>query len=156
MWGHPKEIVQRLQTIASSPEPPAEGEIAKAFPLICLFTDIPVTMNTPIGFNGTARLQIIIANATEQNLLAPERLEKNFKPVLRPIKKEFLRQVGLYSTFSFPELPRHTEIERYYWGRQGLYGNEGNILNDYVDCIEIENLEVRIKNDTCFTSKKNF
>lgn len=149
MFGHPLEIVTRLQEMSNDPAAP------KKYPLVALFTDIPVNKNTD-GFYGSARLQIVIATLTEPNLTAQERLDQNFRPILQPIKEQFLKELSRHAQFSSEGEFEYTEIERYYWGRQGLYGNTGNIYNDFVDCIELQNVQVNINTKICSTIKSNF
>lgn len=151
MFGHPLEIVSRLQEMSASPK-----SKDKKYPLIALFTDIAVDRNDPVGTFGRAKLNLIIATLTEPSYTASDRLEKHFKPILQPIKEELLEQVSKHIQFTFEEMPTYTEIERYYWGRGGLFGNSANIFNDRIDCIEIQNLEVIIKNKICSTAHKNF
>lgn len=144
MFGHPLEVVGRLQQMSDSPV-----HKNQKFPLVALFTDIPVTKKP--GFYGTARLQMIIACLTQPTYTADQRLELSFKAILQPIKVELIKQLSLYPQFTRPDELIYTEIERYYWGRQGLYGNQANIFNDHIDCIELQNIEVTIKVKKCLT-----
>jgi hypothetical protein len=150
MFGHPVEIVNRLQEMTNSP-----SEKDKKFPLVVLFTDIAIPRNQTIGFYGKAKLQIIIANYTEQNYDSPDRLANNFKPILQPIKEELLNQISRHKQFTFEEAVEFTEIERYFWGKQGLYGNTGNEFNDFIDCIELKDVSVTIKNNICSPTLSN-
>lgn len=144
MYGHPVEIVTRLQEVTNSPK-----SKAKKFPLIVLFTDIEVSRNQPVGMFGNARLNLIIATLTVPTYTAPQRLENNFKPILQPIKEQFINQMERHRQFTYPQEITYTETERYYWGKAGLYGNTANMFNDYIDCIEINNLSLNIKNKIC-------
>lgn len=150
MFGHPLEIVARLQELTKATGP-SRG---KKYPLVALFTDIPVVKDVN-GFYGRAKLQMVIANITEQNLTAAQRLAKNFKPLLQPIKEELLLQISQHVQFTEPGELFYTEIERYYWGKNGLYGNTGNIFNDFIDCIELRDIQVTVKNKICTTIKNN-
>lgn len=141
MYGHHIEINSRLQEMTQSPVKKNER-----FPLVILFTDISVEKNQPIGYYGNARLNMVVANITDPNYIASDRLENNFKPILQPIKNELINQIKRHKQFSFEGLVEYTEIERFFWGKTGLYGNTANEFNDYLDCIEIKNLKVNIKN----------
>jgi hypothetical protein len=44
---------------------------------------------------------------------------------------------------------KHDMIERFYWGREGIYNNAGNVFNDYIDAIEIRNLDLKINVPNC-------
>lgn len=140
MFGHPKEVVARLQELT-------QGTTTKdkKYPLIALFADIPVDKKI-IGFYGSAKMTIIIATLTDPKLTAEQRIEKTFKPILQPIKEQLVNLIYRHKQFSFPDELNYTEIEHYYWGKAGLYGNDGNIFNDYIDAIELNNIEVLIKN----------
>jgi len=140
-FGHLKEVTARLQELANS-----TTNKGKAFPCVILFTDIPIRQNQPQGTYGTANLNLIIANYTQQNYTAQQRLDNVFKPVLYPIKREFMKQFERHLQFTFPGELAYTEIDRYFYGSSM---NDKNAFNDHIDCIEIQNLQVIIKNKPC-------
>jgi hypothetical protein len=94
---------------------------------------------------------MIIANITEPQLITEQRYEKNFRPVLYPIYQELLRQIASPSQKTFfvedEELIAHTKIDRVNWGKQGLYGGAANTFNDFLDCIEIKDLQIKFFNE---------
>lgn len=138
MYGHIVEVVSRLKQAA-------EGKTTKVrYPLIVLFTDIPVKKR--LGFYGEAKLQIVIVHHTEQNYTAPDRMTNVFKPILEPIKKEFLYQLGVYERFTRPAQLAYTQIRHYFWGSQL---NKANPFNDRLDAIELRDIEVIIKENIC-------
>lgn len=139
-YGHPKEINQRLQDKAQSTD-----DKDKLFPLVILLTDIPITHNIP-GFYGQAKLRILICNYTEAEYTAQERTDINFKPILHPIKKEFINQLSVYNLFTFETEPLFTETDCYYYGSQI---NDKNQFNDRIDAIEITDLLVNITAKIC-------
>lgn len=143
MYGHPLEIVTRLQAMTNSPTLKNQK-----YPLIVLFTDISIRHDIP-GYYGSAKLQMIVATTTVQEYSAEQRTANNFKPTLHPIKRELIRQISRHTQFTFPDETDYEEIDRYYWGKAGLYGNTGNIFNDYIDCIELKDIRVNIKNKFC-------
>jgi len=56
---------------------------------------------------------------------------------------------GWFKEVGFGLVP-HDKIDRLFWGRSGLYGNEGNIFNDHLDAIEIQNLSLSLRlNKNC-------
>lgn len=144
MYGHVSEIVDRLKSMNASPD-----HKDKKYPLIALFQDFKVVRGEKLSMYGSASLNIIIATLTQPQYLAEQRYTLNFKPVLYPIYNELLNQLSLHAQFYFKHPIQHTEIDRLYWGKEGLYGNNGNIFNDYIDAIEIQNLQVEIKNKIC-------
>ncbi len=147
MFGHPVEIANRLLELSNSVE-----DKNKKFPLVCLFTDVRVTRNQPEGKFGTASLHLIIVNITDQHYTAQQRLDNNFKPVLQPIKTELIKQLSRHKQFSFDQDSEFIEIERYYWGREGLHGNVNNMFNDFIDGIELPRLKVVIDKKICSPS----
>lgn len=145
--GHPIEIVEIISELANAPT-----KLFDRFPLIALFQDFPETIGQAPGFYADGVFHLIIARGTEHNYSAPERYDKNFKPILYPIYFELLEQIRLSRKFEIvtgSDTYPHTKIDRLYWGREGLYGNTANIMNDRVDCIEIKDLRLRIKTQNC-------
>lgn len=145
--GHPKEILEELVNLS-------KGMQSKfnRFPLIALFQDFPERMGAAPGFYADVDLHLIIAMGTDQNYTAGDRYLKNFKPVLYPIYFAFLeamKKSRLFEITNGSGVFAHTKIDRLFWGREGLYGSEGNKFDDKVDCIEIKDLKVRIKTQNC-------
>lgn len=139
-YGHPKEISNRLQELSNSP---TEGH--KKFPLIILFTDITIKKDVP-GFYGSANLRMLVANITEPTYISEDRTEKNFKPVLHPIKEELIKQIGEHSQFTYDNELTYSETDMYFYGSEI---NDKNIFNDYIDAIELKNIQLNIKNKIC-------
>lgn len=140
MYGHAKEIVKRLQELSNS-----ITQKGKKFPLIILFTDVPIERNVT-GFYGSARLRMLVANITDPNYISEKRTEVNFKPILHPIKEELIKQISLHTRFTAEAELEFTETDMYYYGSQI---NDKNIFNDYIDAIELKNIKVNIKNKIC-------
>lgn len=142
MFGHPLEIVKRLQDKDSS-----LTQKGSKYPLIALFADFRIERGDRLDMYGKTRLNLIIANDTKPEYIAPFRYTANFIPVLYPIYTEFLNQLRLHTQFEFKNQDeiKHDVIERLFWGKSGLYGNSGNMFNDYIDCIEIQSLEITIR-----------
>jgi len=139
MYGHPLEIRNRLQIISESPERGAK------FPLVVLLTDITITKNIP-GLYGTADLRLLVMNITQPEYFSEKRTEVNFKAVLHPIKNELIKQIELHKQFTFPTEISYSETDAYFYGSSI---NNKNVFGDYIDCIEISNLSVNIKNKIC-------
>lgn len=147
-FGHPIEINEtlvNLSKISTNPE---------RFPLICLLTDINEAKGERFGIDSEVSLHIIIAQLTDKNYTALERMENNFKPTLYPIYTELLTKIARskYFTQSTPELIQHTKTDRLMWGKVGVNGNEGLIFTDALDCIELTDIKLTIKNNKCYGS----
>ncbi len=141
MHGHPQEIVNILS------EKTKHGTLKfKKFPAIFLFQDFD---EQETGEGITASLNLIIVDETRPDFEASERYDNTFIPVLYPLFEMFLneysRMPGIHLS---PANIEYTKTDRLYWGRSGLYGNEANIANDFIDAIEINNLSFRTSN-TC-------
>ncbi len=137
MYGHTMEIANRLQELTNSPT-----EAHKKFPLVILFTDIKIDHDVP-GFYGSTKLRLLIANFTDANYISEQRTELNFKPIIHPIKKELLKQIGLHYRFTYPEELKYSETDMYFYGSQI---NKSNAFPDPIDATEISNLRINIKN----------
>jgi hypothetical protein len=143
--GHILEIIKTLSQKNASNE-----YLYKRFPLIAMIQDTPINRGG-FGLNGEANLHLLILNSTDRNYVAEERKEKNFKPVLYQIYESLFKQIS-YSPYIFDHsisTMSHTQIDRYYWGKDGLAGMDGNIFNDWVDCIEIKNLKLKLSRKAC-------
>lgn len=127
------------------------GKLIK-YPLVFLLVDI----KEPVGYVGDyadLKLRLAIINQTSKTFKAKERLDNNFKPIIMPIYFELLNQISLAGNIfigaSTPDNLKHTAIRRYYWGRESSAGNTANKINDYVDGLEIDNLELRYYLNRC-------
>lgn len=142
MHGHPLEIIKRLQEKSDSVK-----QKGKKYPLVALFQDFRIDRGARLDIYGTTQLNLIIANSTEPNYYTDDRYIKNFVPILYPIYMEFMNQLRIHPVFEFKSQDqiKHTLIERVYWGKAGLYGSDGNIFNDHLDCLEIQSLEITIR-----------
>lgn len=142
-WSHPLEIVNTLQELSEHPD-----LMFEKFPCIMLYTDIPVRVGAS-GDYDTCSLNIIIANRTQPNYRASDREQYNFIPILRPIYQMFLMELKNSTVFSVNDIAldaKHTYIERYYWGKESIYGNTGNITTDYLDAIQLQDLQLTLTN----------
>jgi len=143
--GHPSEIVETLLELTQNPE------LAKfKYPLLALFQDFAEEKGQP---NSVAKLKLnlIIAVGSIPNIKAADRYEQTFRPYLIPIYNEFILQIAKSGFFreDNPERIQHTKIDRVFWGRQGLYGNAGNVFADHIDAIEINNMILNVKPKIC-------
>lgn len=140
--GHPLEIIETLMQKDKS------GSLRfQKYPLICLFEDFP-KISDSIEYDFYCDLHLIIAKSTKPEYKAEERKANNFQPYLWPIWDEFFKGIQLHPAFmeTGKEI-RKEVIDRYFWGRGGLFTKEGNLFNDWIDCIEVKmKLKVNFKN----------
>lgn len=139
-YGHPLEIGKRLQELTQS-----VAFSNQKFPLIILFTDIPIDHNTP-GFYGTTNLHMLVCNITDPNYTSSQRTDINFIPILHPIKNELINQLQKHIGFSWPEEPTFRETDCYFYGSM-LNGK--NAFNDYIDAIELRNVRINLHYEIC-------
>jgi hypothetical protein len=145
LHGHPLEVLASLEQMNQD-----STTKDKKYPLIALFHDFKEKMNPRVGIYADVTLNIIIANFTESQLTAPERYDVNFYPVLYPIYAAFMKQLTRSGYFmSYPDGLQPDKWDRLFWGKDGLYGKEGNIFNDFIDAIEIQNLNLSIDQKIC-------
>jgi hypothetical protein len=137
LFGHPLDIVNVLAE-------KNKGGIYQyqKYPLIALFQDFEEDI---INEGTQASLNIIIANRTKPTYHADERYKLNFEPVLYPILEQFERALQVSRHVALASVD-YNKTDRLYWGKNGLYGNTGNIFNDHIDAIEINNLQLTFKN----------
>lgn len=142
LHGHPLEVVDTL----TQRDQTKEFRYQK-YPLIALFQDFPETVISNPEPLLEATLNIVIAKSTQAEYTSTKRYDVNLKPFLYPVYKELLRQIHKHpQVLSYgTDRIQHTKYDRVFWGRQGLYGNEGNIGNDKLDAIEIQNLKLKFK-----------
>ncbi len=140
MHGHPLEIIN----ILAQKDNHATHKFNK-YPLIALFQDFTETMGENQSVQSTADLNIVIATNTSPDYSADERYDNTFRTVLYPLYDLLLEHIDGSGWFSNGVgLVPHDKIDRLFWGRQGLYGNEANIFNDWLDAIEIQNLSLSL------------
>ena len=142
--GHPLEIIKTLQAMTADP-----ASQAGKFPLLALFQDYEEKRGTKMGMYDVS-LHLIIATLTDPNYMAADRMTSTFIPVLYPIYDGLMDAIARSGYFrqTTKDLISHSKTDRMYWGKSGLYGNEGNVFNDYIDAIEIQNLQLTIQTQT--------
>lgn len=148
LHGHPLEIINTLNKMKMA----GSNFPSERFPLIALFQDFQERRGTGGEVYAEVSLQMVIACLTTPSLNAAQRMEVNFIPTLYPIYDELLKQIVRSRLFLIRDTenePKHIKTDRLFWGREGLYGNTGSIFDDYLDAIEIKNLDLKIKNQNC-------
>lgn len=143
MYGHPLEIINTL-----SKKDRHDVQKYNKYPIIALFQDFTETMGEHQAVQSSVQdLNIIIAVNTSPDYVSSERYTNTFKTVLYPLYNLLIKHIVKSKWFRNidPGLVPHTKIDRVYWGRSGLYGNEGNVFNDHIDAIEIQDLSLELR-----------
>ena len=140
--GHPLEIIDILNQ-----KDRHDTEKFNKYPLIALFQDFTETMGQIQSIQSSVELNLIIAVGTSPDYTSEQRYDKNFRPMLYPLYDLLIEHIIKSKWFlnTDPGLVPHLKIDRLFWGRSGLYGNEGNIFNDRIDAIEIQNLQLDLR-----------
>ena len=146
LFGDVNEVVQKLSIMSKN-----SSAVAVKYPLIAMITDVPERRGTAVNVQSVVRIdRIVIVTFTDRNYHAEERMKYSFKPILTPIYLEFVKQIRLNSNFILYSelLIPHTKINRLSWGQSALF-TEREAGSDFIDAIDIQNLELIIKNKIC-------
>lgn len=140
MHGHPLEIFNVLVEKSQS-----EMFKYRKYPLIALFQDFE---EERAGDTVTVKgITIVIMTETSRDYLAPNRYSNTFTPVLIPLYNLFIKHLKR-SIYVGSQDYKHTKIDRLYYGKNDTFGNSGNIGNDALDAIVIQNLDLQFY-ETC-------
>lgn len=139
IFGSADYLKEQLDTFAQSYD-----TAFSSFPLIALFT--PIEEQREGTDTTSASLNMIIAVNSEREWDNGERLERTFRPILRPIYEELLRTLKEDARFDFGygEEIKHSYSENYSYGRYGAYTPSQQELGCAIDAIDIKNLKVTI------------
>lgn len=134
LHGHMLEITNITKQLAK------DADVTKRYPLIALRHDIKQSKLPYKGVEFDCTLFIITLSRPEYT--AEERIETIYKPILYPLKEEFISQIarsGYFEQQSIEDVEEKTTwYDRLFWGSSTVMGNTANIFGDWVDCIEIE------------------
>lgn len=138
-FGTLREVVDTLNSL-----PQEDGGKC---PLIALIEPYQQQRGIP-HIHSRLKLRFLIATCAQQGQTAEDRLEVNFKPVLFPVYDAFLNSVKHSEYFRTDEV-KHTVSHHFEIGREVLSGYEGSVYNDHIDAIEIQEMELDVKNKQC-------
>lgn len=119
------------------------------FPIICLYS--PFTEERDAE-EARVSLEFIIMVNTEKNYSNEDRESISFDKVLRPIYRLFMDEIRGDRRFAsdYRGVVPHQYTENYRYGRVGVLGPDGKPFRDFIDAIEIKNLDLTIKNVKCY------
>lgn len=151
-YGHRLELIE---TLIQLDKDSVGGSNMKKYPLVYLVMDFSEKRGEQDGVYATLALNIIIAHKTQNTDKITDRYTKVFKPVLYPIYYSLIEQFAAHPLVlqGNEDKIQHTKIDRGYWGRTALSSDKGagtaaNNLSDYVDAIEIQNLQLKLYYET--------
>jgi hypothetical protein len=142
-YGRSIQILNKLQILNQGVK--AETKNGK-YPLFALFQDFPEDNSGSNGYYCTVRFpKISIATLTKSTDQPIVRYDQTFKPILYPIYREFLRQLMRHKNIvgNDPDAIPHIKWDRP--GTQPEGDKMASNFNDYVDAIEIQNLQLTFR-----------
>lgn len=151
-YGHKRELIDTL----SQMDPDGTLRFRK-YPLIYLVQDFRERRGQQAGVYAETSLNIIIAHQTDPTYKITDRMAQVFKPVLYPIYYSLIKQLATIpqTLQGNQDVIPHDKWDRSFWGTQAVGGTSDLKLNDYVDAIEIQNLDLKINYQPCLTPSGN-
>lgn len=142
-YGSIQEIIDNLKTMTMN----GLGFDNK-YPLVALLTDFKQTKGKTTDIYSEANLNVLIFNVTDNKYLAPERTLYSFKTILYPIYEYLIDEIKISKLFKTPQNGEveHNHTDHYYWGR---VNEKDNPFSDWIDAIELENLNIKVKTKYC-------
>ena len=139
MAEHPIVALERLNEL--------KGTILSGRPFILLLLDIQETVGKALI---NVSCDIVIGSVTNKSYSTDERYLNNFTPVLYPIYDEVMKRLENGSkTVLTQSWIDHEKWDRVLWGKQGLYGVDANIFDDYIDAIEVNQIKLTLTKSNC-------
>lgn len=146
IYGHYREIAARLNL-------KSQGAIDKfrIWPLIVLILDLKEAHDEDYNYDySITDVSIFIVIPTiDKTATSPERKESIFKPTLYPLYWDLIDKIKEAKDVSVPTgLFRHDKFDRYGWGNETVYGNNGLIFNEFLDAIQINTSDIKVYKNT--------
>ena len=147
VFGNAQYVRDRLNELSKS----THGSVIK-YPLVALFVPISEKRGDA-RYRSQMKVKILIAVGTRRDWSNEQRARISFANVLRPIYRAFLEALkkdGRLAVAYNGTIP-HEYSENYSYGRYGAYTSPGETLPDPIDAIDINNLELTVKNINCIS-----
>lgn len=136
LYGRPSQILTQLTRMNGAP-----ATKGLKYPLIALFMDFPEQSGGSAYYADVKFPKISIATLTTFTDIPAQRYQKTFKTTLYPVYLEFMRQLARHPNIVGNDPGAFPKIK---WDRPGTQP-EGENLNDYLDAIELQNLQLAFK-----------
>lgn len=148
VWGDSAYIREYLLTLKKS-----SATAPYRFPLIGLYSPFDEMRDSP-DYKAKASVNLILAVNTLPGYTNEQRLEVSFKECLRPLYDDLMKAIEGCKMFDIPyEGLSHTYTENYTYGKRGAIDADGKEVDEKIDAIEIKNLELTIKNVSCYAKR---
>lgn len=145
-YGHYREIANRLNLKTRS-----DVDKFRIWPLIVLIMDLNEVHDENYNYDYSigATSFYIVKPTTDKTATSPQRSESIFVPTLYPLYYSFIEKIKESKNISTPQnLFQHEKIDRYGWGNETAYGNDGLIFNQFLDAIQINTSDIRVYKNT--------
>ena len=140
--GHPIDIMNQLTQRS-------RGAMKfKKWPVICLLQDFDEENGQDMTIDSEVNLNIVICMNTKSDYIGSQRYDATFRPTLQPLYELFIEKIAEYNSFIGigKGLVPHIKTDRLYWGNEG---NTANKFSEYIDAIEISDLNLKYKYKKC-------
>lgn len=143
LWGDWEYISNQLELWSQS-----KKKAPFKFPIICLYS--PYTEDKREK-DSKVQLEFIIMVNTLKDYTNEERESVSFEQVLRPIYRLLMEELAGDRNFvrNYRDIVPHRYTENYRYGRVGVAGPNGKPFRDFIDAIEIKDVELTIKEKCC-------
>lgn len=140
------EPIKKLGQTLAEKDKSSENFKFQKYPFIALIYDIDEDHSLPEMY-ARCKFRFIIGMYTDPNLNSEQRTEMVFKTRLHPIYTAFMDAIAESDYFVvFDSIP-HNKNDRYYWGLSDSAAMK--TLNDYIDAIELTNLQLDVIEKQC-------
>lgn len=122
------------------------------FPIICLYSPFEEDRTS---VETKASLDFIIMVNTSKTYTNEDREKTSFEQVLRPIYHIFLDEIGKDPSIkrNYNGIIPHSYSENYRYGRVGVIGEDGKPFHDFIDAIEIKDMNLTFKETKCYGNR---
>lgn len=123
------------------------------YPAIILILPVTVRRGLQSGWSGRFTCSIGILYHTQPDLTSAERIDQSFKNILRPLYENFVQNLldsGYFAAYDVEDIP-HQYIEHTTLGKDSFIKLD-EVTYDYIDAIEMGNLELTAVNKYCSTT----
>jgi hypothetical protein len=140
-YGHMLEITQLL-----AKKDKAASFKGQKYPLIALSMDFEEdhTQRARVIINPT----IYIINETDKDYYAKNRIDNVFIPILYPVYEDLIDAFKKSTALEQRQI-KHRKTDRVFWGKELPMYNSQAKMNDYIDAIELNNVELKFITKQC-------
>ena len=148
-------IDEIINTIASMAKSTTNQEYI--YPFVAIPTDITEEKGNRSDMQSRVSLPMVVfAVPTKPDITAMQRYDESFRYTLAPIYEQWMSELFRHNDIFIEDelLIEHRYTERLSWGKSKLWANSGQSV-DYIDAIELNNLDFWIRKPSCRNSNLN-